>query len=70
MIKAKLSNDDVIILGLSKENVTRLTAGSPIKFDARPLGFPGTIFIVYGETELAILHELQQAEGQTEETRQ
>jgi hypothetical protein len=69
VIKAKLSNGNVI-LGLSKENITRLTAGHPMKFDARPLGFPGTIFIVYGETELAILHDLQEAEGQTQETRQ
>jgi hypothetical protein len=69
VIKAWLTNGNVI-LGLSKENITRLVAGSPMKFDARPLGFPGTISIVYVETELAILHELQEAEGLAQETRQ
>jgi hypothetical protein len=68
MIKAKL-NDGTVILGLSEENIKRLKEGQPIKFDGRPLGFPGTVGIVYGETEIAILHDLQQAEGGAE-TRQ
>lgn len=65
MIKAKLSNG-AIILGLSALNIERLKADSPIKFDGRPLGFPGDVFIVYGETEVAILHELNLAEGRVE----
>jgi hypothetical protein len=65
VIKALLSNGTVI-LGLSAMNVERLKAGDPIKFDGRPLGFPGDVGIVYGETELAILHDLQEAEGGVE----
>lgn len=65
MIKVKLSNG-MIILGLSEENIQRLKKGQPIRFDGRPMGFPGDVGIVYGETELAILHELQESHGGAE----
>lgn len=65
MIKAKLNNGTVI-LGLSALNVEKLKLGFPIHFDGRPLGFAGDVGIVYGETELEILHDLQKAEGHVE----
>jgi hypothetical protein len=65
VIKALLSNG-AIVLGLSEMNVRELKKGRPIRFDGRPMGFQGTVFICYGETEVAILHELQQAEGRAE----
>ena len=50
MIKAKAKN--TIILGLSRENIIRLKAGQPIKFDMTELGVPDmTMFIFYGDTE-------------------
>jgi hypothetical protein len=33
--------------------------GKPIKFDGRPFGYPGDIGIMFGETEEAIVAELQ-----------
>lgn len=60
MLKAKLSNGD-LVLGLSDENIKRLKAGRPIRFDARPMGYDGCIAIVWGETELKIMHELTEA---------
>lgn len=57
MIKATVGN--LIILGLSKENIARLKQGKPILFDATNLGLPGKhIAIHYGETEQALMDEL------------
>ena len=53
MVKAKLSNG-AILLGLSAENIKRLIKGMPIKFDGRPVGFPGDVIIMNGDTEDAI----------------
>ena len=60
MLKAR--SGKVVILGLTKVNVERLQQGAPIFFDATELGLPeGTkILITYGETEQAILTELNQ----------
>lgn len=69
MIKAKLTNGD-IILGLSAANVEKLMERHPIKFDGRPMGFAGAVIIMYGETEIAMLHELQEAQHMGEETKQ
>lgn len=65
MIKARLDNG-MVILGLSEINIQKLKEGFPIKFDGRPLGFPGDVGIVYGETEIAILHDLQKSAGRPE----
>jgi hypothetical protein len=53
--------EPLLILGLSRENITRLTEGQPIHVDPREmqqLGLPGiTVVIHFGETERAILDE-------------
>ena len=46
-----INGDAAIILGLSAKNLTRLVAGDPITFDARQLGFNGTIRIIFGRDE-------------------
>lgn len=57
MIKAR--SGDVVILGLSRENINRLMDDQPIRFDGDVLGFPGeTFYIVFGETEQAIAADL------------
>jgi hypothetical protein len=52
----------VLFLGLSGENVTRLSAGEPIYIrgeDLAALGLPAVpVVIHYGRTEQAILDEL------------
>lgn len=54
--------DPLLFLGLSGENVTRLTAGEPIHIpiaDIAGLGLPPMdIVIHYGRTEQAILDEI------------
>lgn len=53
----------VLFLGLSGENVTRLTAGEPIRVSAaqmRDLGLPEVeVVLHYGRTEQDILDELE-----------
>ncbi|HZN77976.1 MAG TPA: hypothetical protein VFC00_40715 [Micromonosporaceae bacterium] len=49
----------LLLLGLSGENVTRLMAGEPIRFDGAPYGFDGQVVIVGGRTEEAIVAELE-----------
>lgn len=54
---------DLLFLGLSGENVTRLAAGEPVrvrKEDLRALGLPEMVIVVhYGRTEQDILDELK-----------
>ena len=60
MIKARAGN--IIIFGLSKENISRLQKDDPIYFAADMLGpeFAGLkIAIIYGETEGIIQAELE-----------
>lgn len=55
MIKAK--KDNVMVLGLSDENMRRLKEGEPIKFNMAELGFSDIeVFIFNGRTE----QEMQQ----------
>ena len=53
----------LLLLGLSGENVTRLTAGEPIRITAQDLaglGLPQMeIVIHYGRTEQAIIDEMR-----------
>ena len=53
----------LLLLGLSGENVVRLTAGEPIRIradDMAALGFPSMeVVIHYGRTEEDILAELE-----------
>ena len=62
MIKAvrEMNGRPLLILGLSGENMTRLMADEPIKFDARQLGLDIEVLIVGGRTEDAILQQLRQ----------
>jgi hypothetical protein len=58
VIKARSGNS--LIFGLSRMNIERLKQGSPIAIDCAELGHPNLhILIMYGETELAIIHELE-----------
>ena len=62
----KMRKGNVIVLGLSAENVKRLQSSDPIMFAGEQIGLDGlTIYIVHGETEADIVAELTK-----EETRQ
>lgn len=51
MIKATIS-DGTIVLGLSDENIKRLSAGEPIKFNLKDLNLEDReVFIFNGRTE-------------------
>lgn len=57
MIKAGMIKRDggkVALLGITKENVRRLQMGDPINVDLTPLGVPGELVIIYGETLLQL----------------
>jgi hypothetical protein len=50
----------MLLLGLSGENVTRLMADEPIRFDLAELGLPPMlVVIVGGRTEDAITEQLR-----------
>lgn len=59
MIKARAGN--TVIFGLSRLNLERLQEGKPIMFDGAEVGLEGRICITFGETEQAILDELNTA---------
>lgn len=62
MIKATGRTGDgrpIVLLGLSGENVTRLMAEEPIRFDLAELGLPPTVVVIVGgRTEDAITEKL------------
>lgn len=59
MIKATAGN--LIILGLSDENITRLKQGMPIVFNMAQLGIPDKkMFIFAGETEEKMQQDMKQ----------
>jgi hypothetical protein len=63
MIKATAGN--LIILGLERMNIQRLTEGKPIKVDMADLGMPGKqVVIMFGETKEDMIKELEAATGQ------
>jgi hypothetical protein len=52
----------IILLGLTRENVTRLMAGEPIRVSAvHHAGFPTdlSILLCFGETERALVEQLK-----------
>lgn len=54
------------VFGLSRENITRLTAGEPIVIRLHEQGLTGpavSIVLCYGETEEALALELQEFIG-------
>lgn len=63
MIKALLKGEgqeDILILGLSDENVRRLKKGNPIGFNLSEVGLsPTKVFIIQGETEQSMKEELE-----------
>lgn len=66
MIRAKATDPDgkpIIFLGLSRENITRLVAGQPIRVVGDSVGVPSlaAITIVFGETEKQILQDMRDA---------
>jgi len=63
MIKAiaKTTDHDLIVIGLSHENLKRLKAGKPIHFDLKELGIKGyQMFIFAGKTEESMKKELKE----------
>lgn len=55
----KLRADNLIVFGLSEENVKRLKEGRPIFFDGAELVLPGMKFaIIYGTTEQQMEQDL------------
>jgi hypothetical protein len=65
MIKAIVNTPQgkVLVLGLSGENVTRLTAGEPIYLDLAdlvPALGSAPVVICYGRTEESLLDDLRQ----------
>jgi hypothetical protein len=59
VIKGRAGN--TIIFGVSKLNIEKLQEGKPIAIDGAQVGIDGiSILIMYGETEIAIVHELQE----------
>lgn len=63
MIKLKGQRGDrpFIMLGLSAGNIERLKQGKPVQVLKEELGIGFDIGIMYGETEQAIVDELQSA---------
>ena len=57
MIKATAGN--LVLLGLSNENVKRLKEGKPIHIYGAELGIERDIVIVWGKTEKEILKSLK-----------
>lgn len=54
-----ITNDGVLLFGLSARNVELLKEGKPIDIDLRTLGLPsGRVLIFYGETEQEIRESL------------
>ena len=60
MIKARIG--DTVIFGLSRLNLEKLQEGKPIMFDGEQVGIEGTkLVIMFGETEQAIMDDLEQS---------
>lgn len=57
----------LLMLGLSGENVARLTAGEPIRIDAEQMtrmGLPQMVIVIhYGRTEQSILDDMRENLG-------
>lgn len=60
----KFRRDNVVILGLSEENIQRLKDDKPIKFNMNEMGFPDiTVFIITGKTEHSIAADISKMAG-------
>lgn len=50
-----------LVLGLSRQNIQRLLAGQPIRFNLAELALgSGEVVIFFGETEATMLKDLEQ----------
>lgn len=56
--KAVLGSKPLLGIGLSSKNLEKLQAGQPILFDAKELGFDGSVFIFFGNTEQEMADDL------------
>lgn len=64
----KFCRGNVVVLGLSEENIKRIQQDKPIKFNMKELGFDDiTVFIMAGETEHTIAKQISEAAGSTPE---
>ena len=66
MIKATMETGEgknVLVLGISAENVIRLKEGKPIHITGEELGLECDVLLVYGETESQIYQDLQPMMG-------
>ena len=50
---------DILLLGLSGENVKRLKEGKPIHINGSELGLGNDVVVMYGETEAHLYKELK-----------
>ncbi len=71
MIKFRAEGKDgpLIGLGLSQENMDRMTAGQPVHVKLEELGLEGDIVIFYGKTEDELQRTLQTLIGPVTEIR-
>jgi len=68
MIKATMQTSEgknILLLGLSKENVNKLKLGKPIHVTGSEVGLENDVLLVYGDTEAEIYKELQPLIGTT-----
>jgi hypothetical protein len=67
MIKVILGGNDgrkLVLLGLTRENIERLTAGQPIAADLGGLGVPDIrVAIHFGEDQEALLRDIKEQLG-------
>ena len=56
----------IVIVGLSVGNMVKLREGKPIEMDLADFGIEGTLVIMGGETEAAIMAELEALLGPPE----
>lgn len=62
MIKATMQTEEgknILLLGISAENVDRLKEGKPIHITGEDLGLCNDVLLMYGDTEAQIYKELQ-----------
>jgi hypothetical protein len=65
VVKASIlsENGNTYVLVLSEGNIERLRKRMPIKVDLSELGGTGTVYIMWGATELDIVNELKAVGG-------
>jgi len=62
MIKATMQTNEgknIVLLGLSEENVKRLKENKPIHVNGNELGLDHDVIIMYGQTEQHLYDELK-----------